>query len=681
MQNPFDIPVPPPLPASPFDQPAFDAALPMPINLWLQQGLRGADAERLFEHIRLHRDGTQERSLLSDGMRRPPDGNPDWTVRMEGAWAIVHYSPAIMEPCMLTIDELVSLVLRWFDAQAPGVAQRLRSILAAPPAPPRVKNTATLILAAALGMNDLSEAAVAKALGIPLELEKTSEPMRYYIGRFAEGPFETADFRWNTERRSGDLFLKARTFRLDDVDFDALGEWPAFSGFDLMRPEEPGATYAIDFGGKLLRYREPKSGRDPSTLAIEWKRSAYAPAMQACGEPPAKIPQLTAAHGFRTPGRYWLEMTFASGAWMPSPPLAVLPHHAARVELANIREFPSLAMHQNDRVRFTVQVLARDVRQAGENGQWRDTLLARIHDVCVAAKGQAEKRAFRMRDVVLAAGERGAVVDVLHAAGEPDKYIVESVDENGATAWIAEYGAEQLSLESPRPSEVLQFEEMASGERSLLLTREVPAGEFPRYAAKIAERIGGAIVDRAEDPSERVWTVDRDGLRFWITHEDYGPGPEVALEPQSAAAGATMDEIRRKLIATQTPREIVFRLARDEQGRLMLASGCYELDYFLNYDLGGGGDVNDRDSLTQEIFGQIRDFRMGRCADVRNGGDGVCVRLDARGARLELAVPGAARPGPLLDEDEFVSVMLRWFDAVNPDLAVRLRSILREANG
>lgn len=43
-------------------------------------------------------------------------------------------------------------------------------------------------------------------------------------------------------------------------------------------------------------------------------------------------------------------------------------------------------------------------------------------------------------------GDYGTVVDVLRAAGLPDKYVVECCQADGSTLWLAEFFAEELEI-------------------------------------------------------------------------------------------------------------------------------------------------------------------------------------------------------------------------------------------
>ena len=41
-------------------------------------------------------------------------------------------------------------------------------------------------------------------------------------------------------------------------------------------------------------------------------------------------------------------------------------------------------------------------------------------------------------------GDVGTLLDILHAAGVPDRYVVESSDADGVTLWLGGFAAEEL---------------------------------------------------------------------------------------------------------------------------------------------------------------------------------------------------------------------------------------------
>lgn len=41
-------------------------------------------------------------------------------------------------------------------------------------------------------------------------------------------------------------------------------------------------------------------------------------------------------------------------------------------------------------------------------------------------------------------GDVGSLLDILHAPGLPDRYVVESSDADGVTVWLGDFAAEEL---------------------------------------------------------------------------------------------------------------------------------------------------------------------------------------------------------------------------------------------
>jgi len=97
----------------------------------------------------------------------------------------------------------------------------------------------------------------------------------------------------------------------------------------------------------------------------------------------------------------------------------------------------------------------------------------------------------------------------------------------------------------PLPLDVLAIEPMASGHRSLRLTRAVGWEEFEAYATAVVAALGGTIEHRADSPAERVWSVTIDGASFWLSFDDFGLG--VSLDSCDAAADARIDGILERL--------------------------------------------------------------------------------------------------------------------------------------
>jgi hypothetical protein len=77
-----------------------------------------------------------------------------------------------------------------------------------------------------------------------------------------------------------------------------------------------------------------------------------------------------------------VEMVSDGGDWRPADHIAMPHHHASRLELANVADFPALAA-RGGRVRFTVEIMSREIHQVPGRREWRATYFARIIDVCV----------------------------------------------------------------------------------------------------------------------------------------------------------------------------------------------------------------------------------------------------------------------------------------------------------
>lgn len=97
----------------------------------------------------------------------------------------------------------------------------------------------------------------------------------------------------------------------------------------------------------------------------------------------------------------------------------------------------------------------------------------------------------------------------------------------------------------PLPLEVLAFEPMASGQRSLRLTTEVSWDGFAAYAEAVVFALEGTLDGRVDSPVERVWDVTIDGGRFWLALDDFGLG--VSLDARDARSDALLDGIRSRL--------------------------------------------------------------------------------------------------------------------------------------
>jgi hypothetical protein len=96
------------------------------------------------------------------------------------------------------------------------------------------------------------------------------------------------------------------------------------------------------------------------------------------------------------------------------------------------------------------------------------------------------------------------------------------------------------------PLEVLELELMASGHRSLRLTRAVSWQDFEPYAKALIGLLNGEVVHQADSPVERVWTIAIGSRRYWLSFDDFGLG--ISLDPCDAAASDQIENIRQWIL-------------------------------------------------------------------------------------------------------------------------------------
>ena len=83
----------------------------------------------------------------------------------------------------------------------------------------------------------------------------------------------------------------------------------------------------------------------------------------------------------RVPGVYWLDMIHTGPDWQPAAQLAMPFHHATRIALDNLADFPHLAAG-GPPTRFTLELTARDLDHDPPLNTWFATYHARILATC-----------------------------------------------------------------------------------------------------------------------------------------------------------------------------------------------------------------------------------------------------------------------------------------------------------
>lgn len=223
-----------------------------------------------------------------------------------------------------------------------------------------------------MALLQVDAASVGEALGVTLKLERSSPPMRYYIGRFAQGPFTEADFRLNTER--GNAFLVLRGAHLQPTLVPGL----EFAGFDFHVPggphplqqrvadAPPGRSGLLRAGPLRVGMSQHASGGG-DVLSFDWPPLA------------GDVPPLLADANAAVPGRYSLVLDrFDDGRWLPAPPLALMPHQAVNLELTDLDAFPWLDQPAVQRVRVVLDLLSREQQMPSGASHARLSLTARL---------------------------------------------------------------------------------------------------------------------------------------------------------------------------------------------------------------------------------------------------------------------------------------------------------------
>ena len=91
--------------------------------------------------------------------------------------------------------------------------------------------------------------------------------------------------------------------------------------------------------------------------------------------------ELTTYVGVQLQGRYWVDLHVDS-EWTPVRLVRPLRHHASRLELTNLEQFPELARWTDRTLRFVVELTGKETRKVAHAHQWRSRYLARIVSVC-----------------------------------------------------------------------------------------------------------------------------------------------------------------------------------------------------------------------------------------------------------------------------------------------------------
>lgn len=218
-----------------------------------------------------------------------------------------------------------------------------------------------------MALVQVDAASVGQALGVALKLERSSPPMKYYLGRLPQGPFTEADFRLNTER--GNAFLVLRGPHLDS----RLAPGLDFAGFDFHVPGGP----------HPLQQRivpSPPGRNGPLRIGLHQHQSGGGDVLSFDWAPlDAALPPVLLRADAALPGRYSLVLARADdGQWLPAPPLALRPHQAVHLSLQGLEAWPWVAQPVVRRVRVVLDLLAREQQLPTGASHLRISLTAQV---------------------------------------------------------------------------------------------------------------------------------------------------------------------------------------------------------------------------------------------------------------------------------------------------------------
>ncbi|MEP7050051.1 MAG: hypothetical protein ABJB12_06845 [Pseudomonadota bacterium] len=123
--------------------------------------------------------------------------------------------------------------------------------------------------------------------------------------------------------------------------------------------------------------------QDPRSQASEAKTKTRA----ACAATaPATLPHLQSILNIKPRDVYWVNVVATGGEWALAEPVVFPRHHALRLEFTNQGEFPAFPERPKQALRVSFEVIAQDIQQVAGRPQWRNTVSARLFDVCPLAQ-------------------------------------------------------------------------------------------------------------------------------------------------------------------------------------------------------------------------------------------------------------------------------------------------------
>jgi hypothetical protein len=91
----------------------------------------------------------------------------------------------------------------------------------------------------------------------------------------------------------------------------------------------------------------------------------------------------------------------------------------------------------------------------------------------------------------------------------------------------------------------LALEPMASGHVCLRLSESVTWKDFPDFAKRFIDAVGGRVIAESDAADMRLWEVEVDRCRLRLVYEDYPSG--VSLESTDDAGDAVLRALKARL--------------------------------------------------------------------------------------------------------------------------------------
>jgi hypothetical protein len=101
-----------------------------------------------------------------------------------------------------------------------------------------------------------------------------------------------------------------------------------------------------------------------------------------CSDPDPQRPHLKSLLNLKPSDIYWINVRANGTDWTLAESVAIPHHHALRVEFENQAEFPAFPEAPQQALRVTFQVTAEDIQAVPDRHEWRNTVRARLIDVC-----------------------------------------------------------------------------------------------------------------------------------------------------------------------------------------------------------------------------------------------------------------------------------------------------------